>query len=206
MATQTVEILASDYDKELSTSEVKVVFDEQKQMDTIETNDTGRLAFKVNVPETGKYAMTIEYYPIAGNSTAIERILLIDGKIPFNEARYISLSRIWRDIEADGYNVAERTFKKDINGNEMRPVKQEAPAWTIETLYDTETFYTDPLLFALEEGEHTLEFEAACEPVKLSKITLHPVEEIISYEEYKKLHADKKAPEKAQKIYINAEY
>ena len=204
-ATDTVIIEACKFDRETTTAEVSVVFDETLGKDTLVTPDTGRVSYKVDIPKTAMYAMTIEYFPIEGNGSNIERILLIDGKVPYKEARYLNFTRVWRDREENGYSISERTFKKDVNGNEMRPVKYESPEWRAEEIHDTETFFSDSLEFYLTEGSHIITLEAACEPLQLSKITLHPAETLISYEEYLNKHSDASAPKDVETIYINAE-
>lgn len=204
-ASDAVVIDACDYDRELTTAAVSVAFDETLGKDTLITPDSGKTVYTVDIPATGMYAMTIKYFPIDGNGSNIERILLIDDKVPYKEARYLSFTRVWRDKEENGYSIKDRTFKKDVNGNEMRPVKYEAPEWRTEDVCDSETFFSDPLEFYFEEGTHTIAFDAACEPLQLAEITLHPSEKLISYEDYLKAYSGKTAPENAEAIYINAE-
>ncbi|MGN1122220.1 MAG: hypothetical protein ACI4RV_07615, partial [Eubacteriales bacterium] len=135
-ATTEITIDVTDYNRELSEGEITVIEDDTVVRDgkdvitpTVVTTDEGQLVYDVDIPETAMYSITVEYYPVAGNSATIERILLIDDEIPFNEARYMNFSRVWIDKEESGYSRTERTFKVDINGNEMRPVKEEAPEW-----------------------------------------------------------------------------
>lgn len=203
-ATKEIVIKATDLDTELSTSSTYTVEDEEKGL-TLVTGDSGRIVYKINVEESAMYCLTLDYFPIEGNGSNIERILLIDGKIPYNEARNIHLTRVWGDIEDEYYNRIKRTFKKDVNGNEMRPIKQETPEWISHTVYDSQTFFEEPLKFYLSEGEHTIAFEAACEPIQLSQIKFHPAPELISYEEYSKKYQDKKVPSEDNIININAE-
>ncbi len=203
-ATEEIVIKAVDYDKELTTANVEVVVDEQKGQ-TLVTDDTGKLVYTIEVPETAMYAMTVEYFPIEGNGSNIERILLIDGRIPYNEARYINFTRVWADVEDQYYNKEERTFKKDVNGNEMRPVKKEIPEWRVQEICDTETFYAEPLQFYLSEGTHTIAFEAACEPLQLAQIKFHAPTELQTYEEYISKYEDAPVPSKDSVVRINAE-
>ncbi len=203
-AKEAIVIDAASFDAENTDAEVTVEFNDEKGKDVLYTPDLGKVSYKITVPETALYNMSVEYFPVDGNASNIERVLLIDGKIPYKEARNINFTRAWRDIEDAGYSKLERTFKKDVNGNEMRPVKEEAPVWRTEVVYDTETFFVDPLKFYLEEGEHLLTLDAASEPLMLSEIKLYTEKSLISYEEYQKLYADK-APAEAEAIYLNAE-
>ena len=63
----------------------------------------------------GLYAVKIVYYAIyedgVSKTTPIERTLLINGKVPFQEARFLELSKTWTDDSA--------TYQKDADGNPM---------------------------------------------------------------------------------------
>ena len=59
------------------------------------TPQDGSVSWKVNIPENGLYAMLIEYYPDEGRTTSIERVLMINGKVPFAEARFLTLPKNW---------------------------------------------------------------------------------------------------------------
>ncbi len=210
--TKEIDIDVTKYNNDLSEGEIEVnekdtVVRDGKEIvaGTVSTTDEGKLVYDIDVPETAMYSVTVEYYPIAGNASTIERILLIDDKIPFNEARYMNFTRVWIDKEESGYSRAERTFKLDINQNEMRPVKEEAPEWRTQTLIDSQAFYDEPFKFYLTEGKHTFAFESASEPLKIASIKLHKVETLPTYEEYLSLHKDAPKVSEDTVIRINAE-
>ncbi len=54
------------------------------------------------ITEKAKYAIVINYYPIANKSAAIERVFMINGEVPFSEARYLTMSKIWKNAYPDG--------------------------------------------------------------------------------------------------------
>ncbi len=54
------------------------------------------------VTEAAKYNIAIEYYPIANKSASIERIFLVNGETPFAEARYLTISKVWKHGYVDG--------------------------------------------------------------------------------------------------------
>ena len=102
--TKEIDIDVTKYNNELSKGEIEVnekdtVVRNGKEIvaGTVSTTDEGKLVYDIDVPETAMYSVTVEYYPIAGNGSTIERILLIDDKIPFNEARYMNFTRVWID-------------------------------------------------------------------------------------------------------------
>ncbi len=97
------------------------------------TPSTGEISFDVEVPEIAKYAIKIEYYPVnelvgadgevlAGDKAAsIERILKINGTIPFAEARYLTMSKVWRSV----YKI-NMTQKEDGSYNDVTPYAEAA--------------------------------------------------------------------------------
>ena len=92
------------------------------------TPATGSVSWTVDIPETAKYAIKIEYYPDQNRSTSIERILKINDKVPFSEARFLTMPKRWVnnyvDFEIDsslvseakavGYEVVEKDGKSYI--------------------------------------------------------------------------------------------
>ncbi len=86
----------------LNYEEVVVVndpFSEAEMSDGVKvlyTPQDGEVTWSVEIPETAKYAIKIEYYPFENNrSTSIERILKIDDAVPFAEARFLTLPKNW---------------------------------------------------------------------------------------------------------------
>lgn len=89
-ATEPVVINGTDYDAAATTATgVRVTGD------ALYTPSFGAVTWNVNVPATAKYSIVIEYWPDEAKSASIERILKIDGNIPFAEARFISLPKVW---------------------------------------------------------------------------------------------------------------
>ncbi len=209
-----------------------------EDLNSLDTPGVGKVSFNVTVPKTAMYTIKIKYYPLVGSwddtrsdddshGSNIERILLIDGVVPFKEARTLNFSRYWQDnykeeavydldgklIEGgyekndDGYSGERYVFKVDVNGNELRPTKSENPEWREVYLTDSETFYSDPLRFYLEEGDHVITLEGASEPMSIEWIEIGYAEKVMSYSEYLKAHKGAKVPENTaeNKIMIHAE-
>lgn len=132
--------------------------------------DEGRVSWKINVPKTGFYHLEIDYYPVQGKATSVERSLYIDDRIPFSEARSLSMTKVW----VDNYVEEFGEFRVDITGNDIRPTKSEAPEWRTYTACDSTGFYVEPFTFYFTAGEHTLSFETVREPVAISEIRLVP--------------------------------
>lgn len=189
-----------DYDKTATDAEVSV--ETYDGIEALYTPDKGSVVFTVNIPKTAKYGISIEYYPVEGKSTSIQRTFLINGKVPFSEAYYITFTKVWSSVYQEsiigGATFEElsrgtvRPFKEDIDGNELRNEIVQTPEWRTYELRDVDGFYTEPFEFLFNEGENTITLEAVNEPMAIKSITLSPVEEIPTYAEYLKQYEGEK--------------
>lgn len=165
------------------------VVDWQGKENVLYTLGSGAVTWKFNVENAGNYVIAIEYCQADDEKTnSVERIFYINGEIPFSEARSIVLSKTWEynyKIDENG----NKTFETDTNGNDIRPEVIPSLTWTEYELIDSNGYYTNPFEFYFKEGENTITLESVREPVYISKITLRPQKEIVSYDEYLKLHA-----------------
>lgn len=207
-AAQTVTIDATDFSAENTTAsigngdtDVRIV--EYADMDNdgnyvsgteqkgLYCPDAGAVGWEVDIPETGMYAISIEYYPVEGKVTSIQRTLYIDGKVPFYEARFLTFTKVWSDVYDSGYDGTRDTaFTKDILGNEIKPDKIQTPVWRNYDFTDSTGNVTEALEFYLEKGTHVLQLEAQSEAFALKSITFYPYEECTSYEEYLNRYSD----------------
>ncbi len=219
-ATQAVEVPIDLY----KTEDAGFKMEAKDGEDALYTPANGEVSWTVNIPATGKYAIKIEYYPDQNRSTSIERILKINDKVPFAEARFLTLPKRWVndyiDSEIDsalagtakelGYNVVEkdgkhyvtfpdfvtaemsvfaeenglRFLQRDITNNEIRPTTSDKPKWMTYYLKDSSGYYTSNFEFVFEKGENKITLEGQNEPMSIKAITLFPVEDLKSYEEY----------------------
>ena len=196
------------------------------------TPSMGSVTWTLQVPKTAKYAVKIEYYPDQNRAAAVERTLQINGKVPFNEARFLSLPKRWENnyvdatltpgkgtnaealaalateagyknvtvkdgkvvipfqdyiteamsVFADDYGL--RYFQRDIKNNELRPTTVDRPKWMTYYLKDSTGYYTTNFEFYFEEGENTITLESQNEPMSIKAITLYPLEDVKTYEQY----------------------
>lgn len=152
--------------------------------------EEGKVTWSITAPSEGMYEIEIDYYPVEGKATSIERALYIDGKIPFSRARSLTMTKVW----VDEYPAEWGIFKEDINGNQLRPSKGEAPEWRTYSLCDSTGFEVDNFKFYFTKGEHTLTLEAVREPVAIAEIRLVPVTVKPTYEEYLAAHQSAGTP------------
>ena len=168
---------------------------------------TGTVVWDVNIPEDAKYSIVIEYYPVEAKSVSIQRIFRINGKVPFSEARYITISKVWKNLYEDVDPDTGRKFRLDIDRNELRPSITQAPEWRTFELKDRDGFYSSSFEFFFEKGENEISLEAVSEPMAIKSISLVPHVDTPSYEEVKKSYETKgyKPADKDSKVFIEAE-
>ena len=54
------------------------------------------------ITEAKRYNLIIECYPVENKSASIERILKLNNGVPFAEARYLTIAKIWKNVYEDG--------------------------------------------------------------------------------------------------------
>lgn len=86
-----------------------------------------------------------------------------------------------------------RFFQIDINNNELRPVSGQAPKWMTYYLRDSSGSIAENFEFYLKKGENKITIESKNEPMTISSITLYPLEEVPTYEQYRKQYDGKPA-------------
>ena len=112
----------------------------------------------------------------------LERIVKINGKVPFKGADQLIFSRLWTD---------EGTPKQDNQGNDIRPSQKEIFDWQTVFFHDSLGYVTDPYLFYFNQGDNTISLEAVSEPVIIGELKLVPKTQLMSYEEYNKQNEGK---------------
>lgn len=201
-----VAIDVTKYDADTTTAEVEVrsnVTDDfgNTQPKALYMGDSGIVTWSVDVPQTGKYAIEIVYTSESEKTNSIERMLYINGKVPFSQARYLLLTKNW----VHHYSEENGRFDFDVNGNELRPSTSVMRKWTAYDVKDSNGFYANPFEFYLEKGENTISLESVREDLVIASITLYPYEELPTYEEKVAEYTANGYTEGADKIYIDAE-
>lgn len=146
------------------------------------TGEQGTIHWDITVPESGLYHIGIRYFPLEGNSSPMERELLIDGEPPFEEASRLIFSRVWRNELP--YIV------RDADGNDLRPRQVEEPMWQETVLRDAEGYYDEPFAFYLSEGRHRISLVSLREPMAIDYLKLYQEESVPTYEQVKKTYEE----------------
>lgn len=160
-----------------SKGEAPQVFEDKEKGNVLHwTEKTEELTYKISVPEDSCFVVELEYYCIGGNSQDISRGIKIDGEYPFEEAKNVFLRRSYADAHKPKVNNL---------GDEVMPAQTELKRWCVTELYDNKGMYSEPLHFALKQGEHSISFKFINQPILISKITLKSAVVLPEYEEKK---------------------
>ena len=128
--------------------------------------------WEVEVPRTGLYQITVDYYPLEGKRSSIQRDIRINGAFPYVEARRIFFERTFTDAYPP---------RQDNRGNDIRPPQVEVRSWMRKTVEDADGMFREPLLFYFREGVNRLAMYAHREPIAIASITVHTPHRYPSY-------------------------
>lgn len=156
--------------------------------ESVYTSENSLIEFEVSVEEEGFYNLSLEYFPIAGKNSDIERSIFVDGELPYGEMASIDFYRIWEYEAERGENVngsASYLWEKDNQGNDNKPGMIEAPEWVTAYTYDSEGYITSPLSIYLTKGVHTIGLLSLREPMLIHQLILSNAEDAKTYAEVK---------------------
>lgn len=146
------------------------------------TGESGQISYTFNVPSSGLYAIGLNYYTMAGKGAAIERRILVNGKVLYSEANTASLDRAFTD-DVDDPSDIEHYFTTDTSGNQIRPAQKEIEAWYDEQYFKDAAGVYGALRFYLEKGENTITFVSVREPLAFSALWICGYEDTQSYDD-----------------------
>lgn len=142
----------------------------------LHTNENATVTWEVSVPVTGSYAIKLDYKPLPGTEGIIKRQIVIDGKVPYDEANSVFFTRVFHDIGE---------IERDVNsGNDIRPKQEEVTMWSTTYVADSSGYYGDRLYFYLTAGIHSITFNSLQEPMIIGAVSLCSTKrELPTYEE-----------------------
>jgi ABC-type glycerol-3-phosphate transport system substrate-binding protein len=170
------------------------------------SDDEGWVEWDIDIPHTGLYEITVEYYPIPGKRSSVQRDLRINGELPFREAKRIVFQRVWKE--------SYWPPRQDNKGNDIRPPQVEVPQWEIKTIEDADGRYQSPFQFAFNQGRNSLRFDTVREPIAIRTITFHAPRTVPTYQErlaqwraqgLREVTGDKKIKVQAEDIYLKSD-
>lgn len=135
----------------------------------------------IEVPTTGVYNMTLDYYALQDSGRDVTFSVKIDGQTPFTEAGVLTLPRLWKD-DPNGFKDGE--FLRDNTGNDLRPGQIEVFGWQKNAFVDPLGMYSDPYFFYLEAGVHTIRIERIREAALIASVEFSNADALPSYSDY----------------------
>ena len=113
-----VEVNIFEYESKGDVHVEKAATDDKK--DALFTATGSTVTWNVNVPEAGMYRLYVDYKIPESRGVPAERTVMINGELPFEDARNIAFTRMWMD----GGDI-----KVDNQGNQIRPRQVEYFGW-----------------------------------------------------------------------------
>lgn len=144
----------------------------------------GEVTFRVTVPQTGLYGLSLRYAQLESNSTQVERGVKINGAYPYEDAHNFLLPKRFTD--------EQYPFKKNEYGNDIRPNQVGVMTPGSILLRDREGMYAEPVLFRLEQGENTVTLIGVKGSVAILGLTLTAPEATPEYAAYTAAHGQDK--------------
>lgn len=141
--------------------------------------------WNISAESDSMYSFYLSYYPLEGTGKNILVSLMIDGEYQYAEAEDIELPRFWTD-KTDSDNVA---VKRDKDGNDLKPMQVETRHWAVRALQNNQGLYSEPYLFRLTAGSHTVRLIYNREPFAVSAVGFGSKAAAIPYEEYQAQYA-----------------
>ena len=132
----------------------------------------GSVTFNVTAPENALYNVQIVWKPAAAGVDPTFGLML-DGEYPFEAAKSIELKREWKNLTDDP--------RVDWAGNEYASEQVETGDYITSTLKDFTGQATEPYLFALSQGEHTLTLVSPEQSIYIKEVSLIAPEKAVAY-------------------------
>lgn len=175
------------------------------------TSEDSLIELEIDVKEAGLYSMSLEYYPVEGKSSDIQRSIFIDGELPFKEFSIVSFPRVWESHVEESYvdenGVTVKVWKADNQGNQEKPESVEIPEWQTRYTYDSNGYIKEALSVYLSAGKHTVTLMSVREPMLLGSIRFDNASAPLPYETVKADWEAKGAVDyKGGNIVIEGEY
>ena len=153
--------------------------------------------WKVSVPKSGLYNIYIEYFPLEGDGTVIQRSLMINGELPFREAGNLPFSRGWKD---------EREPFINNLGDEVRPRQVEVSEWRVTPLRDMKGIFSDPFLFYFTENEYMIRFSYVDQPAAFGRMFIRSPRMMPFYEDLLRQYEENGYESGTRRIKIQGEH
>lgn len=158
--------------------------------------EDGNFTAKLNIETSGLYNIEVEYTCLEGNISAIERKLLINGELLFEELEDISFERAFKD---------ETAITQDSQGNDIIPSQIEEKITLTKRITDISGYYNEPYEFYFEKGVYDITLSGIVGDMEISKISAVSPAKRLSYSEISKLYEQRGYKESEKDIKLHTE-
>lgn len=164
--------------------------------DSLLIKENGAAEYCVNIPDGGKYNLSVRYVPVNKGETEIKFAFSVNGKSPFFATERLTLPTFWVN------QYSEKRY--DAIGNELTSPQVISPKGEWWKVTDNTGVETEPFIFSLSGGETKIRLHSFSCDVLLLGIALTVPEQILSYTETVKSNQMKITPS-AKRIVIEGE-
>ncbi len=133
--------------------------------------------YNFSVSNGGVYALKINYHTVNSDASSIMLDIKIDGSYLYEELSRVEIPRFYED------DIENKEFLVDEDGNDIRPSQREVYDWNEVYLKDTSGLYSEPYLFNLSEGNHTLTLSTS-NAIAVSQLCFCNYKSGVTYKEY----------------------
>ena len=142
------------------------------------------ITWNVNVPETGKYNLLVEYQTSEEAKNNFAADVLVNGAVPFNELLEMRFDGTYEDRIPAGNEKSERNnIIEDSRGDELRPRQDLKKVWQNGEMKDGDGNYNGQFEIVFNQGDNTVTLFTQGEPVYINGIYIKSVSKIPSYAE-----------------------
>ncbi|MBQ7850093.1 MAG: extracellular solute-binding protein [Clostridia bacterium] len=141
------------------------------------------VTWTIDVPADGLYELEISYFNEGGNEAKIQRKLLIDGAVPYEEANNLCLYR--------RYEESGQIGRVNSINDEVWPKQTEIRLWQTVRVADGQGIWVDPLQFHLTAGSHEITLSYVDQPVTLGMLAFETPKTYPAYDELAAEYAQK---------------
>ena len=171
-AAESVYLKGADYFFENDSGTEKLESYEGKSSVLKWDSECGSVTYDFMLPESGLYNITLTYMQLLCHGNDIRLSVRIDGDYPFEDAKDITLPRLWTN---------KGGVRTDNNGDQISPEQTELFEYTAQSLRDSDGVAILPFEFALSEGRHTVTLEMKEEAFALAEIAICAPEKTEDY-------------------------
>lgn len=134
------------------------------------------LEWDAEIPEDGVYQLALEQIVHTDANYFAKRSILIDGQPLFSEAMDLDFYKLFMDSGEPLVNSA---------GDQVRPRQVEVKKWQTSFIEDSNGFYSEPFLFYMTKGKHTIRMEYIENDMYVGAFHIVPYQELKDYAQIK---------------------